>query len=88
MASGPATPLQRCELMLSGILELTARVTAGKEKWRATPADADLLSQAASLASLTLQPDTTTRWPLALTFLLSARFILEGLVGDLSGGGD
>jgi hypothetical protein len=36
-----------------------------------------------SLANLSLPRDKMTRWPLVLGFLLSARYILEGLVADL-----
>jgi hypothetical protein len=79
-------PLERCESLLAGVMELTARVLEGKQKWRAKPADADLLRQVASLASLSLPPDAMTRWPLTLGFLLSARFILDGLVADLKEG--
>jgi len=48
--------------------------------------DADLLRQVASLSSLSLPLDAMTRWPLTLGFLLSARFILEGLVAHLKEG--
>jgi len=83
MAPDPSSPLQRCESMLVGILALSGRVVREKETWRATPADAELLLRVASLTALGLQPDALTRRPLALRFLLPARFILEALVSDL-----
>ena len=85
VACDPYSPLQRCESTLAGILALSGRVVREKEKWRATLTDAELLRRVASLTALGLQTDTLTRWPLALGFLLSARFILEALVSDLRG---
>jgi hypothetical protein len=85
MVADKYSPLQRCESMLAGVLALSGRVVSEKEKWVATPTDAELFRRVASLTALGLQPETLTRWPLALGFLLSARFILEALVGDLRG---
>jgi len=64
-------------------MELTARVLEGKQKWRAKPADADLLRQVASLASLSLPPDAMTRWPLTLGFLIAGP--VSGYLSDRFG---
>jgi hypothetical protein len=84
MAAVP--PLERCESLLAAVMALTGRVLEAKQKWRPRPADGDLLRQVASLASLSLPPGALTRWPLALGFLLSARFTLEELAADLKEG--
>jgi len=48
--------------------------------------DPGVIAGTRNLASLSLPPDAMTRWPLTLGFLLSARFILDGLVADLKEG--
>jgi hypothetical protein len=72
--------------LLTAVQALTERVVATKTKWRATPGDVHVLQDVSSLCALPVLPGTTTRWPLALAFLLSARFLLDERVSALHAG--
>jgi hypothetical protein len=74
------------ELLLTAVQSLTERVVAAKTRWRATQEDVHMLQEVSSVCALPVLPDTTTRWPLALAFLLSARFLLDGRVNELRTG--
>jgi hypothetical protein len=77
--------LARVETLLQGVLGLTQHVIANKHAWKASPDEASLLHEAASVMGRPLAPEALNSVTGALAFLLMAKFALEALRDGIRG---